>query len=494
MKKNIASSFLIITFFSVLDRLLGFVLKIFLSRMLGAEGMGLYQMGFSVFSLMLAFVVGGIPLVVSKLVARHQSDANAQNKITSAALALSLITSTILIVLFSVCYTLIGAFLPTSVRSLVVCMLPTLVFSSVYASLRGHLWGKQKFFLVSVVEVIEQISRIGVCAGLFLLGFNNLVVAGIALSVGSLISSIFCIIFFLCSKGKFVKPKNDIKTVFSSCAPITLSHVVGALSSAITSILIPILFVSSGYSQSQANSMLGSSLGMALPLLHVPVTIVSSLAFVLIPTIGAKNASTDAKSINSTIVGALKFATIVACVFIPFFISQGENICLFVYNDGASGMFLKNVSWALIPLVFECVTSSLMNSLDMEMRGFINGIIGYACLWLVSIACYGNFTDDALSFGLGASWTLTSFLHLLCIKKKTALSFGFLSHLIKCLLLCIPTIMFVNNLYSLIEFLPHFLCLAISGIASATFFVLLSLVFDVFSFDLVVKKRKKATI
>ena len=61
-----------VTFFTVIDRVLGFIFKIYLSRELGAVNMGVYQVALSIFFLLLTATTSGIPLIVSKLMAKYE--------------------------------------------------------------------------------------------------------------------------------------------------------------------------------------------------------------------------------------------------------------------------------------------------------------------------------------------------------------------------------------------------------------------------------------
>ena len=493
MKKTIFNSLFIITFFSVLDRALGFLFKIFISRTVGAEGVGVYQIAFSFFSVMLSAVVGGIPLVVSKLVARSKNNVD-EHKITGSALLLALCISVGLILLFFALFVPLKSMMGKTTVILVAFMLPTLVFSSVYCSLRGYLWGKENFFAVSIVEVIEQISRIGICVGMFLLGIDKLSSVAISLSVGSVVSAAACFVFFFSKKGKLKASKPDFIRIVKSSFPITVSNLIGALSGSITALIVPKLFVWSGYTLSQANAMLGSSVGMAMPLVYIPITLVSSLAFVLIPKISHSVKNNDYTSINESINGAIKFACIVACCLIPFFSACGRLLCEFVYNNAQSGEFLSFIAFALLPLTVENITGSILNSLDMEMKNFVNGMVGYSMMWLVALLSIGNYSVYALGLGFALSWTLSAVLNIRCIMKKTGLNLSFSLQIVKNLLLCAPCVLLCKNLSGILSAFHPIFTLAVCAIASVCFFGVLSFIFGSFSFAKisVKKKRKKA--
>ena len=491
-KRTIVGSLFVITFFTVLDRGLGFVFKIFISRVLGAEKMGIYQMAFSLFAVFLSAVTGGIPIVVSKFTARKIKEGKSADSIAAAAFWFSFSLSVVLSAGFLAVAPLINSLSATE-RLVVTLMLPSLVFSSVYCSLRGNLWGKEKFFLVSVVEVVEQIVRIGSCAAMFALGFEPLRSVAVSLSIGCLASALCCLVFFLACGGKPAKPDSDAPALLKSNAPLTLSRVINALFSSFTSFAVPWLFVMSGYTQSQANAMLGASLGMAMPLLFIPGTLVSSLAFVLIPHLGSMNVKTDKNQINKTVNGAITFAVIVSCAFIGFFSACAVPICKTIYNNEESGIFLRSVAWALLPMSVESITSSMMNSLDLEIRGFVNGIVGYVMLWLVAVVFWGKFTIDALGLGFALSWCLSAVLQIVSIRKKTGLGSGFLLPSVKAVLLCFPTATLAANVYGACSLVSPILGLLASFAAQAAFFCGACLLFGAVGISSIKAPRRKKT-
>ena len=90
--KSIFKSVAIITIFSVITRILGFVFRIYMSRVLGSEMLGIYQISFSIFGVLLMLVSSGLPLVISKLTAKFstQRDKISEHRMMSSALILAL--------------------------------------------------------------------------------------------------------------------------------------------------------------------------------------------------------------------------------------------------------------------------------------------------------------------------------------------------------------------------------------------------------------------
>ena len=88
MKKNIYKMAMMVTVFSVLEKVFGFIYRIILSRTLGAEALGIYQTALSVFAVLLAVVSSGIPMTISRLTTKYRAEnnINAQYSLLSAGL------------------------------------------------------------------------------------------------------------------------------------------------------------------------------------------------------------------------------------------------------------------------------------------------------------------------------------------------------------------------------------------------------------------------
>ena len=85
----------------IINRILGFIPRIALPRIIGAEGVGLYQLGYPFMSVLVTIVTGGIPLAVAKWVAEARSigDRHGERKIFRTAMTLAIVLSTLLAVL-----------------------------------------------------------------------------------------------------------------------------------------------------------------------------------------------------------------------------------------------------------------------------------------------------------------------------------------------------------------------------------------------------------
>lgn len=486
-----------LTLFTVIDRALGFGFKIYLSRELGATSLGLYQVALSFFFVLLTATTSGIPLVVSKMTARYRltGEIKREGSLTSAALVIGGIIAIGICVTVLALYKPLGTLILNGESALVLLfLLPALLFSSVYSALRGNLWGRQRYVSVSVVEIVEQVARIIACVILFAFGANKLLSTAASLSIGCLVSMICVIGCFAKAKGKLFSPKGEIVPLLKTSTPITVSRAASSIVNSIIAVAVPFLLTSSGYETSEAMAIYGAGIGMALPLLYIPITVVGSLSFVMIPTVSEGVIKKDFTRVNAQIESAIGFSIIISALFVPSFFVLGEKIGTFVYDDVSAGMFLSRAAWILVPLAVENITSSVMNSLDLEIRSFVNYLIGSAAMFAFCFMFYGSFDITIMSTGLGIGWTVTSLLHIRSIRKRTGLGRRHLIKLAGSVGICLPAVFVTKCVFSLCSSLPIPIALFVSATVSAIFFGALCFAFSLVDIDFFSSRVKASRI
>lgn len=99
--KTIFKAVATVTIFSIITRLLGFFFRIFLSRKLSAEGLGLFQMSSSILTIFLTLISSGLPLTTAKMVSKYetQHELKKRNIAVSTSLVIALVLSILSIIL-----------------------------------------------------------------------------------------------------------------------------------------------------------------------------------------------------------------------------------------------------------------------------------------------------------------------------------------------------------------------------------------------------------
>lgn len=419
---KIARQVTLVTMFSVASRLLAFLFKIYISRKLGAEIVGIFQICLSVFLLFCAIASGGLPIVISRKIAESEVLGNykKQNKIVSSAIFINIIISVVILI---VCYSMGDhlniLFSDNRCLKPFRILLPALVTTSIYGSLRAWFWGKKKYFAYSITELLDNIFKIVfivcLCFGLTATITNSKYVT-LTYTISNTISVVLLFIIFLCAKGRLTKPTAMLEMTKTS-APVTMSHLATSLIASLTAFIIPLQLVASGISQSDATAMFGEISGMALPLIMAPTTITSSLAIVLIPEIAELSTKGDKKNLVKKLEQSIIFSIVIVSFFACIYVPLGQNIGMFLFKNQNAGTYVSQCCIIMIPFALHQVSAPIVNAIGKEFRGFVHYIIGIAimlpCIFFLPkyIGIY------SMAVGSGLCFLLSSIFNLLFLRK-----------------------------------------------------------------------------
>ena len=417
-----AKSFGIVTGFSVLTRALSFIFKIWVSRALGAEVVGLYQIAMSVM-MMLFTLTSGAPTVLSRKVAEAASvgDTKRQNSLTTASLIMGLAISAVLCGLLYGLHSKLG-FLFSDERCLPIflIMLPTLITSTMYASFRSWFWGRKNFLAFSSTELLDEIVKI-ILSVVFAGGLVTFISGANGIALAMTISDAVCVlvlaILFFISGGRFAKP-SGFKEIISRTVPLSATRIITSLASSLTAVVIPQMLVKSGLTVAAATAEYGRVAGMALPLIMAPVMFVSSLSVVLIPDVAELKAKGDMDAVRKKLSGAMTFALLIAAVFFVVYLPLGRQIGTMLFGDDHAGTLVSNCSVMLFPIAIAQVTTPMLNSLGKERITFVSTLIGalatLPCIFLLPqvVGVY------SMAIGSTVCFLLICIINMIALRKE----------------------------------------------------------------------------
>ncbi len=501
MKNTVYQNASIVTGISVAERGLGFLYRIVLSRLIGAEGLGLYQVALSLFTLFLTLGTGGIPITVSRMLAKSkaENDLKGERAALSAGIALTLLLS-LPLCLFLWAFGGKMTFLFADMRSWKVLkiLLVGLCFSGVYSVIRGHFWGNKRFFASSLLELSEEIVM--VLAGLVLLrGVSSPAVgaerAAWAVVLSYLFSSLAAILYFLLSGGKISNPKNSLKPLFNAAMPITFVRASGSLINSAVAVLLPAMLIRAGVDESDALRLFGVLSGMVIPVLFLPSTLIGSLALVLVPELAEDYYKGNAPRLRKNVERGLNFTFLIACILIPFLFVLGEDFGRIAFSDLSAGKMIEKSCILLLPMSLTMISTSILNSIGFEKPTFLFFFIGAAALLLCILFLSPILGAYSYVVGLGASYVLTATCNLMFLYKSCPLFqkgrgqvrvYPFLSALI---LLLSVTLLGQLCHALLVKVTGELLCVALTAICMALITLLLYFAVRLFS-----KKVKNSAI
>ena len=294
----------------------GFVCKIFgaffrlpLTNILGIEGIGIFQMVMSLYSLSLVLVTGGVTNSLSKLV----SSARASGKIykVNGYFRIALLFSAGLSLILGLCFALFSSQISSLQGAsegkfsymLLAFLLPMGALIGVY---RGIIQGYENMAPTAISQIIEQSVKLGL--GLFfakLLLSNDLASGVFGAFLGITISEVLAFLYlafvmFFKYRAKAVK-ENVEKEFFNAVLPLSFGGAIVPLTHAIDSMFIVSLLVKAGFSSSQATTLYGLQTGVVGALLNFPLIISLSVGMSLLPKVSFLSERNDKVGLKNII-------------------------------------------------------------------------------------------------------------------------------------------------------------------------------------------------
>ncbi len=377
----------------------------------------------------------GLPLTLARKTAEY-NETNEQHKVpslVSANLIISLtISITVVIIIFLFANNLKGIFSDERAIPIFLVMLPSLIALSGYSVLRAWFHGNKDFVSYSACEFIEEVFHI--CLTILLAGglisaLNNELGLAVSFSLSVFITSGILSVMYIKKGGKLAKPK-EYKDIITSSTPITTMRLFAGITTTLMAVIIPAQLVLYGMTTSEATTAFGRVVGLAFPLLFIPLAITGSVMIVLIPEISSDNASGNMKAISRKLKETLKLSIIICGLFIGIFMALGKEIGILLYDDATTGEFLKLGSFIIIPIVFNQITTSVMNSLRMEKQTFIHFAVGTVFLLILLYTLPKYIGIDTIIIANGVFNITSVFLNIVYLRRKKILSMRFIHTII----------------------------------------------------------------
>ncbi|MDD2420767.1 MAG: polysaccharide biosynthesis protein [Heliobacteriaceae bacterium] len=329
----------------IVSKFLGAFYRISLARILGPEGVGLYQMAYPLYTVILSLATAGLPVAISVLVARKVAlgDHNGAHRVFGAAFGLTLVLgsgATCLLLVFAgdLATNLLKD--PRVVYSLW-AIAPAILLASLMAAWRGYFQGYRQMVPTALSQVVEQMVRVVtiLVLSLVLLGYGlEMAAAGAAFGAvtGGLAGLAVLGGFYRHWRGHFFGPGAASgypvelaattvgragswadrvglwKALLALSLPISLGGIVMPLLQTVDALLIPRGLQLAGYTASQAAALFGEFSGMAATLVYLPTVVTAAVGASLVPAISGAWSAGNAPLARGRYLIALRLVALLA--------------------------------------------------------------------------------------------------------------------------------------------------------------------------------------
>lgn len=435
MKKNnrhpLITGTLILTATGFLSRILGFFYRIYLSRLFGEEGMGIYQLLNPVLSLSFSLTAAGYQTAISKLVAeRAATDRCRSFQPLLAGLSISLPLSFL-------CNGVIYFFAdPIALRLLgeprTAVMLRILSFSiplsAVHSCINGYFYGIKKAGLPAAAQLVEQVVRVAsvyiVSGYCFAIGREPAIsVAVLGLTVGEFFSMLVSITAIALCRGGDGSSLHNLQRravylpLLQMALPLTANRIVLNLLQSVESVSIPARLRMYGYDNATALSVYGVLTGMAMPLILFPNALTNSVAVLLLPIISESYALGDLEKVRSATLRTVKYCGAMGTACMLAFLLLGRWAGSFLFGSSLAGHFITTLGFICPFLYLDTTLSSILQGLGMAGHIFVMNVLSLLIrlgFVFLTVPVYGI---TGYLWGILASQLAQTVLYLLCLRR-----------------------------------------------------------------------------
>jgi stage V sporulation protein B len=376
---------------SLLFNTAGIAFRVFLSNKIGTEGIGLYQLILSVYLMAVLFVVNGINVAVTRLIAEEGGRASfsISRALIIRALSVSFLYSVPAFLFLYAGADYIGTVWLNDDRTVfpLKLMAVGLPFAGVSACIKGYFYAVSKIIrptLAQAVELTIQIFIIVKIIDYFILGGPEYACAAIA--VGNTIAEIAsCLTVLTCYRlerwltggggvSKIYQKSGILKKLLYISIPVSASSLVRSGLRALENIMIPIGFEKYGHTNKSALEQYGKIQGMVMPVLMFPASVIIAFSTLLIPEVSEANALNQKKRVNYSVTRALQLTFIMSVLVSGVFVAFSGRLGPAIYEGTDCGYYMKIMA-PMIPLVYlDIVVEELLKGLNQQVSALLYSI------------------------------------------------------------------------------------------------------------------------
>lgn len=371
-------------------QLFGFLYRIALSRLAGAEGLGVYRLVLSVYNVIYSACLSGVTLACARMGAAKMAQQRPEQlrcilRIAVGVFSILFVACAALILPFHdfIAHTLLG---DDRTAAALPIMLVCLFLTGIENVIKSLFTGIGKVQYTAISETTEQILRMTAVVFLLVIARTSDYgrIAALIL-LGMTISECFSVSFlsFLYCRhirplGKQTAESGLMRSMLEIALPLSLAAIFGNLISSVNAVILPQRLMAGGMSNREALSALGVISSMAGPLILLPIALISALSSILVPHITTAQAQNNALRIHSLTRKALFMTGLIGlpatAVLIP--LSPTLSRLFFAQTVSLSYMLLLGIDAVLT--YYQITTASILNGIGAQRQAVCAAILGEA--------------------------------------------------------------------------------------------------------------------
>lgn len=417
-----------------LTKVLGLLYRVPLSYLLGAEGIGLYQMAYPVFAVTAVLATSGLPTAVAKVMAEHlalgrEDDAWLVFRVGRQVLVLQGLLLAVL--LFAAAPTLAAQILGDPRAQLPLqALAPAVFLLALEGSLKSYFQGRQMLAVLAEAQALEQLFRVLTMLGLaFLLLPRGLEYAAAGATAGAAGGAACSVLFFEWRRRRLPQLKRGgrglswcalLRRLEHTALPVMFGSFIMPVMQMVDAAIVPVRLQAGGIPMRTATALFGQHAGMALSLVGIPTVATAALATALVPSLAAAAAQGDRLGLVRRTRQAIALTLAVAIPATLGLYAFPVEICTVLFNTPEAAVPLRYLAFGTIGLCLMETTGAVLHALGLGpwaalavfCGGALNAVLDYYLSALPSLNIKGA------AFGTALGFTLAAMISLACLNRR----------------------------------------------------------------------------
>ena len=439
----------------IIVKIMGAFFRIPLGRIIGSEGLGYYQVGYPIYTFLLAFSAAGFPTAISKLVSEKRAQDNHKGayQVFKVSFILLLIIGSISSIGLA-----LGAryFVDTIIESpnayyAVLTLAPALFFVSLLAAFRGYFQGMKNMIPSAISQIVEQFGRVllGLTLAVVLLPRGVEIAAtspSFGATIGGLLAFLYMlIVFYRARRKEILNPEiklgeedtftGVVRDLFKISIPITIGASVLPLISMMDSLIVLRRLQQIGFTYAEANQLFGQLTGMAVTLINLPQVLTVALAASIVPVISESVTMGNFESVKKDTQTAFRISMLLG---LPAAVGLGVLSTpimklLFPAEPASVGEILLFLSVAVLFLTQVQTLTGILQGVGKPIVPVRNLMIGAGVKLATTYVLTGipSLNVKGAALGTVAAYLVASVLNFIAVKKYTNTQFDVVKVFIK---------------------------------------------------------------
>ena len=428
---------LILTVAGVVVKVIGSLNWIFLSWILGGEGIGIYQIAFPLYLLALSISDAGIPVAVSIITAERAAlqDYRGAQRVFRLSFLLLAVTGMILsLLLFFGAGWLIEHRMIRDARAYysIIALAPAIFLVTLLSSFRGYLQGWQMMAPTAVSQIVEQLLRVFtmlVFAYWLLPSGLEFAAGGASLGAGfGAVGALGVLVWYYFRLQKQLQQKMQLAPILPDgesnrsilrrlaalALPVSLSSLMLPVVANLDLFIVPLRLEAAGFSVGQATERFGYLTGMAVPLVNLATIVTASLSISLVPAISQAKSLGDKQEVLYRTAGAMRLANLTTVPFSVLLFLLAEPVVSMIYHaPGAAGV-TQVMAGGIFLLGLHQVTTGLLQGLgrttipvvNMGLAAVVKVVLNWVLTAIPALGIQGAGLATLADLGLAAGLNL----------------------------------------------------------------------------------------